>query len=158
MKAPKWNGVKHRKQAVGLERKRSEGCGWLGGQDLEDRELCQLHQGCLGAAIRPKRLEMETCQISSLLVTWSEFPQDHGKPQQTQESMTLHSDQSQNHSKQSSQTKAAICSDAIPTTQRFGCHVLVQRGDPGSVKPTLTSSSQERVKHGRKRAIRQTRT
>lgn len=157
MRAPKWNGVKDWKQAVGLEHKR-RGCGWLGGKDLEDRELYQRHQGCLGAAIRHKRQEVETCPISSLLVTWSKFPQDLGKPQQTQESMTLHSDQSQNHSKQSSQTKAAICSDAIPTTQRFGYRVLVQRGESGSIKPTLTSSSQEQDKHGHKRAFRQTRT
>ena len=31
MRAPKWNGVKDWKQAVGLEHKRREGCGWLGG-------------------------------------------------------------------------------------------------------------------------------
>lgn len=40
MRAPKWNGVKDGKQAVGLEHKRGEGYGWWGGQGLEDTEPC----------------------------------------------------------------------------------------------------------------------
>ena len=56
MRAPKWNSVKGWKQAVGLEHKRGDGCGWQGGQGLEDTELCQLHQGCLGSAISSQKI------------------------------------------------------------------------------------------------------
>lgn len=55
MRAPKWNGVKGWKQAVGLEHKRGQGYGWQGGQGLEDTELCQLHQGCLGSTISSQK-------------------------------------------------------------------------------------------------------